>query len=206
MGKKDVTLNKNTEVYGSRFGALMSMVGMCVGLGNVWRFPYLCGQDGGGAFVVAYLICLAIVVIPLAIVEAGYGKGNRGGIMLRSNQKIGVLTANAVAINDGLLKSCGIEHPDRLVIADLRNGPHFSAIMEDRGEFDNNEVRKEVLAAASELTKANDDIGAILLECSDMPPYASAIQREVGLPVFDFITMIKWLHSSVSQTPYSGWI
>ena len=125
---------------------------------------------------------------------------------LKKDQKIGVLTANAAAVTDELLSSCGIEDSSLLKVADLRHGPHFSAIMEDRGEFDNNEVRKEVLAAASELTEANSDIGAILLECSDMPPYAAAIQAQVGLPVFDFITMIKWLHSSVNQTPYKGWI
>ena len=56
---------------------------------------------------------------------------------LKRTQKIGVLTANASAISPGLLKSCCIQDPGRLVIRDLRHEPHFSAIMEDRGSFDN---------------------------------------------------------------------
>lgn len=67
------------EGWGSRFGAIMSMAGMAIGLGNVWRFPYLVGAYGGGAFVFAYLVCLLLIVIPLAVVEAGLGKGIQGG-------------------------------------------------------------------------------------------------------------------------------
>jgi len=125
---------------------------------------------------------------------------------LKQNQKIGVLTANASAMTNDLLKSCYVDDPNVLVVRDLRNEPHFSAIMEDRGSFDNTEVRKEVVKAATELVEANQDIGAILLECSDTPPYATDVQRAVGLPVFDFITMIKWLHNSTSQKPYYGFI
>lgn len=125
---------------------------------------------------------------------------------LKSNQKIGVLTANASAITDDLLKSCYVYDSSILVIKDLRNEPHFSAIMEDRGSFDNTEVRKEVVKAACELVEENANIGAFLLECSDTPPYASDIQKAVGLPVYDFITMIKWLHNATTQKPYNGFI
>ena len=67
------------EGWNSRFGAIMSMAGMAIGLGNVWRFPYLVGKYGGGTFVFAYLVCLGLIVLPLAIVEAGLGKGIQGG-------------------------------------------------------------------------------------------------------------------------------
>ncbi|MDD5922184.1 MAG: sodium-dependent transporter [Eubacteriales bacterium] len=67
------------EDWTSRFGAIMSMAGMAVGLGNVWRFPYLVGQYGGGAFVFAYLISLIVCVIPLCLVEASLGKGMQAG-------------------------------------------------------------------------------------------------------------------------------
>ena len=125
---------------------------------------------------------------------------------LKRSQKIGVLTANASAISESLLKSCCIEHPERLVIRDLRHEPNFSAIMEDRGNFDNAGVRREVVNAAVRLQEEHPEIGAFLLECSDTPPYAYAVQRATGLPVFDFITMIRWLHHATTQRPYSGWI
>ena len=125
---------------------------------------------------------------------------------LKPGQRIGVLTADLASINNRLLESCSIEDPELLVIKDLRHGPHFSAILEGRGSFDNGEVKKEVTSAAVELVKENTGIGAILLECSDMPPYAAHVQRAVGLPVFDFITMIRWLHYATTQRPYSGHI
>lgn len=125
--------------------------------------------------------------------------------VLRSDESIGVLTASAPDITSKLVEGCGIVHPERLVIRGLQDAPEFSAIIEGRGEFDNGEVRRELVAAATSLVaESSAPIGAILLECSDMPPYASAIQSATGLPVFDFITLIRWLESSVCQTPYRG--
>jgi hypothetical protein len=63
-----------------------------------------------------------------------------------------------------------------------------------------------MVAAAAELVEEHPEIGAILLECSDMPPYASDVQQAVNLPVYDFITLIKWVHSAVAQKPYYGFI
>ena len=58
---------------------LMSLAGMAIGLGNCWRFPYLVGAYGGGAFVLAYLVCLLVIVVPLGLVETAIGKGLQGG-------------------------------------------------------------------------------------------------------------------------------
>ncbi|HHX25351.1 MAG TPA: sodium-dependent transporter, partial [Firmicutes bacterium] len=49
------------ESWGTRFGFLMAAAGSAVGLGNIWRFPYLTGENGGSAFIIIYLICIAIV-------------------------------------------------------------------------------------------------------------------------------------------------
>lgn len=89
--------------WGSRFGILMAMAGMAVGLGNVWRFPYLVGQWGGGAFVFAYLALLFIIVIPLSIVEIGMGKGiQKGNIdtfgVALGSKKAGTLIGGAAAL------------------------------------------------------------------------------------------------------------
>ena len=126
--------------------------------------------------------------------------------LLRPHQKIGVLTANASGMTPGLMKSCGIDDPGVLLIRDLRHAPEFSAIPDNRGEFDNVKVRQEVVGAALDLLKEDADLGAILLECSDMPPYAAAVQAATQLPVFDFITLIRWLHHATTQRPYSGWM
>ena len=126
--------------------------------------------------------------------------------IIKPSQKIGVLTADASSLSNKLLENCGVYDLDRIVVGDLRHGEEFSCILEGRGEFDNGKVREEVVEAALSLVKENEDIGTILLECSDMPPYAYAVQKAVKLPVFDFTTLIKWLHSSVVQKPYEGFI
>lgn len=128
--------------------------------------------------------------------------------LLKSNQKIGVLTADQSSLSDKLLNSCGVneELKARLNVKDLRNAPEFSCILEGRGAFDNGKVEQEVVNAALEILNEDPNIGAILLECSDMPPYAYAVQAAVQLPVFDFTTLIRWLHTSVCQKPYQGYI
>lgn len=69
------------ESFASRFGAIMSMAGMCIGMGSVWRFPYMVGQYGGGSFIIAYVISCLVIVLPLAIVECGIGKGYGKGMI-----------------------------------------------------------------------------------------------------------------------------
>ncbi|MDR2075576.1 MAG: aspartate/glutamate racemase family protein [Desulfovibrio sp.] len=125
---------------------------------------------------------------------------------LKKNQKIGVLSANAASVTPSLLDNCGIDDPDCLVLKDTLQTAHFSAVVTMTGSFDNNIARKEVVQCAQELVLENPDIGAIVLECSDMPPYAASVQRAVGLPVFDFITLIRWLHNATTQRPYEGFI
>lgn len=125
---------------------------------------------------------------------------------LKPNQKVGILTAYAKGMTRHLFESCGTYDEDSCIIADLSGEPEFSAIITNRGSFDNELVKKETVDAALKLVNDNPDIGAILLECSDLPPYAADIQRAVKLPVYDFITMIKWIQHSTAQRPYSGFI
>ena len=127
---------------------------------------------------------------------------------LRQGQKIGVLCADGHNLTRDLFTACGVNQADyeRCVVASAGQLPEFSAFMERRGSFDNAKVRAELIALASGLIQENPDIGAILLECSDMPPYAAAIQTAVNLPVFDFITLINFVHQAVAQKPYYGFM
>ena len=61
------------ERWDSRFAFIMAAVGSAVGLGNIWRFPYVCYRNGGGAFLIPYFVALFTVGIPLLIVEFGIG-------------------------------------------------------------------------------------------------------------------------------------
>ncbi|MEL7564549.1 MAG: hypothetical protein AAGU27_06660 [Dehalobacterium sp.] len=62
------------ESFGSRFGFIMTTAGFSVGLGNIWRFPYLTGENGGGVFVLTYLLICIFISIPLFIAEVAMGR------------------------------------------------------------------------------------------------------------------------------------
>ena len=60
--------------FGSRFGALVAMAGSAVGLGNLWRFPYLVGENGGAAFIVVYIVLVFLICLPIFISEFIVGR------------------------------------------------------------------------------------------------------------------------------------
>lgn len=111
-------------------------------------------------------------------------------IGLKKDQKIGVLCAVTRTFDDELLSCCGVDDPSILVVRSMEEAPEFSAIPRDRDTMNSAKVRQEMVQAAKELVAEHPEIGAILLECSDMPPYAYAVQEAVNLPVYDFTTMV----------------
>ena len=68
-----------SEVFSSRWGMLLAMIGMAVGTGNIWRFPRVVASNGGGSFLVAWVVFLFAWSIPLLILEFAMGKGTRRG-------------------------------------------------------------------------------------------------------------------------------
>lgn len=70
---------KERETFGSRLGFLLVSAGCAIGIGNVWKFPYVCGQYGGAAFILIYLLFLAILGLPILICEFAVGRGSRKG-------------------------------------------------------------------------------------------------------------------------------
>ena len=68
--------NKPRETFGSRMGMLLAMAGSAIGLGNIWRFPYTLGKNGGAAFLLLYVIMLVFICLPVMISE--YLIGRRG--------------------------------------------------------------------------------------------------------------------------------
>ena len=65
------------EQWSSQWGFLLAAVGFAVGMGNIWRFPYQLGENGGAAFLIVYLACALGIGLPLLITEISMGR--RGG-------------------------------------------------------------------------------------------------------------------------------
>ena len=67
----------NRENFRSRLGFLLVSAGCAIGIGNVWRFPYVAGENGGGVFVLFYLLFLLIMGVPVLTMELAVGRAGR---------------------------------------------------------------------------------------------------------------------------------
>ena len=70
------------ESFRSRLGFLLVSAGCAIGIGNVWRFPYIAGKNGGGYFVLFYLVCLLLLGVPVMTMELAVGRGGRKSAVL----------------------------------------------------------------------------------------------------------------------------
>ncbi|MBO4382931.1 MAG: sodium-dependent transporter, partial [Clostridia bacterium] len=69
--------NNDREQFGSRLGYILVSAGCAIGIGNVWKFPYICGQYGGAIFMLIYLVFLVILGIPVMTAEFAIGRASR---------------------------------------------------------------------------------------------------------------------------------
>ncbi|MCF6139187.1 sodium-dependent transporter [Pseudalkalibacillus berkeleyi] len=65
------------EQWKSRTGFMLAAMGSAIGLGNIWKFPYITGENGGGAFIIVYLICIALIGIPIMLAEFSVGRNTQ---------------------------------------------------------------------------------------------------------------------------------
>ena len=122
-----------------------------------------------------------------------------------TSKSIGVLTADSTNLTTDFLERAGIRTKCPLIIRGLQDEPEFkSSIFEVKGTMDTDLITEEIVAIAKQMQAEHPELGAFLLECSLMPPYASAIQDAVGLPVFDFITLIDYMESGTNPRTYQG--
>ncbi len=70
-------MSKNRVTFGSKIGTILATVGCAVGLGNIWRFPYMLGENGGAAFLAVYIVCIILIGIPVMMTEFFIGRKTR---------------------------------------------------------------------------------------------------------------------------------
>ena len=125
-------------------------------------------------------------------------------IGLKPEQKILVMCASADSVNQEFFSKVGANLDD-CVIQDVGSMESFAPIRWGKTVLDNKRLTEDLAALAHKVVSEHPEIGAILLECSDLPPYACEIQRATGLPVFDFISLINWVEHAVVQKRYYGY-
>ena len=85
------------------------------------------------------------------------------------------------------------------------NGKEFFRVLikAEKDDMDVAQAERDVVEAGKLLVAKNPDVGAIVLECTNMPPYAAALQAEVGLPVYDIYSMITWFHAGLRPRAFA---
>jgi hypothetical protein len=128
--------------------------------------------------------------------------------MIGKNRKVGILTASKKRLTQEFLEPAGIDDTIPYVVEGLETSTEFYACFMGgtRTTLDVDLLGKQVVDIASGFVRDNPDIGAFLLECSDLPPFAADIQEATDKPVFDFITFVNTIYYAVVQRRYNGFI
>jgi aspartate/glutamate racemase len=124
--------------------------------------------------------------------------------MIKPSQKVGIMTVNKSTLSEKIIKGAGCEQIPKVVIG-MENEEEFTnMILEDRLEMDIDKCRQEHIKIAKQLVNENSDVGAIVLECTNMPPYAKDIQEATGLPVFDIVSLVNFVHHALVKKTWQG--
>jgi Asp/Glu/hydantoin racemase len=126
---------------------------------------------------------------------------------LRPSEALGIVCASKPSLKASTLAAAGVPAGAPIVVYGMEQSSEFrTAILEGKGWMDNALVEAEVVGTAVRLASENPNVRALLLECSDMPPYAKAVQDATGLPVWDFITLIDWIYDGVVKRRFDGFV
>ncbi len=119
--------------------------------------------------------------------------------MLPPGRRVGIMTVNAATLTGEHLREAGIGPEVPLAVAGLEGEKEFTRVLlGDELELDVDVAREEHVRVARRLVDEHPDLGAIVLECTNMPPYTGDIQRETGLPIFDIVSLVTMVHGALT--------
>jgi len=125
--------------------------------------------------------------------------------MLKSYQKVGIITADARSLSKKHLACVGADSIPTAIIG--TEDEDFSKVfLENEPALDVEKARSSLINVARRLISQHPEVGAIVLECTNMPPYAKSIQEKVNLPVFDICTLTNMVYSTVVRKDFTGFM
>jgi len=119
--------------------------------------------------------------------------------MLPRGRRVGIMTVSAATLGPEHLEGAGIGGDIPIAVAGMETEKEFTRVLlGDELELDVDAAREEHVRVARRLVAQHPDIGALVLECTNMPPYTADIQRETGLPVFDIVSLVALAHGALA--------
>ena len=127
---------------------------------------------------------------------------------LRSDQKVGLICADRPSLTVNTFLSCGMTEADyeSCIIYGGNEYPIFDGLRFSPGRYDCQELKHEILNIAKMMMYEHPEVGAIVIECTDIPPYSHAVMEDLNIPVYDAITFLQFVHDAVCQKPYYGFL
>ncbi len=117
--------------------------------------------------------------------------------LLPAGKRAGVLTISGSTLTPAHLEAAGV--PEGTPLGTTEGGAHFTeAILGDEFELDPVAAERDNVEAARAMVTAHPEIGALVLECTNMTPYAAAIKREIGMPVYSMLGFVSWFQSGLA--------
>jgi hypothetical protein len=122
---------------------------------------------------------------------------------LPPGKRVGLVTVSGSTLSPAHLEGAGVPLDTPLV--GTENGKEFFRVLikAEKDDMDIALAGQDVVEAGKALVARHPDVGAIVLECTNMPPYAAALQAAVGLPVYDIYSMITWFHAGLRPRVFS---
>ncbi|MBR1165252.1 hypothetical protein [Bradyrhizobium elkanii] len=126
--------------------------------------------------------------------------------MLPRDKILGIITASGPLLARPLLEAAGLpSNTERVAVVGLERAPSFAgSFLTHTGDLDPAAIERETIEVAVGLVNDKPNIAMLLLECSDLPAYAAAVQRAVGIPVFDFTSLVEFFVSGLTRTAFMG--
>jgi aspartate/glutamate racemase len=123
--------------------------------------------------------------------------------MIRSSQRVGLLVADERSLTPRHLEAIGARDVP-VAVAGMADQPEFREVILQalRVELDADRLEREVLGVVDRLARDNADLGALVIECTDLVPFAHKIQARLGLPVFDIVTLTNMVYRSLTRRPF----
>ena len=116
---------------------------------------------------------------------------------LPPGKRVGVITVAAKSLTPRHLEAAGVALDTPVVGTEGGREFYRVLILGEKDDLDISLAEQDLLDAGRTLLARHNDIGAIVLECTNMPPYAAALRTALGLPVFDIYSMITWFHAGL---------
>lgn len=124
-------------------------------------------------------------------------------MMISPGQSVGILTGHSALLGEHHLRAAGAGNPDGIIIYGMQNEPHFKeVVIEGTAKQDYVRMKEDVLNGVRHLSGACNDLGAVLLECSNLAVFGAEITKEFHIPVFDINTGVYMMQEVLSKKNY----